>query len=181
MPRFGGFTGEDELYSKLDALAELADSPQAKQQALMAGGFVLERAGKQNIKEAFEQHSGDFRASWVADLDPEDPDAIFVGTDKIFGTIQEFGGTVKAKVGKYLAIPVGSLKGSPRQYDLAFVPSKAGGGVLIDDGGVVQYVLKESVYIPPRPYARPAVDQNKQRVGDEIGRAWARLIEKVVR
>lgn len=181
MAKFGGFTGEERLRQSLANLAELADNPRAKTKALMAGGFVLERAGKQNIRDALGQQSGDLRASWVADLDPFDREAIFVGTDKIYARIHEFGGTIKAKRGKYLAIPVGDLKGSPRKYDLAFVPSKRGGGVLIDDGGEVQYVLKESVYIPPRPYARPAVDENKQQVAQEIGRAWGRMVEMEAR
>ena len=90
--------------------------------------------------------------------------AIHVGTNVIYAAIQEFGGIIKPKDAKHLAIPIGDLKGSPRQYpDLHIAKTRSGTWLLMDGQGKVQYVLKDSVTIPARPYLRPAL-QEKHKV-----------------
>lgn len=69
--------------------------------------------------------------------------------------IHQTGGTVQAKRSKYLAIPLGNTKGSPRDYDNTFVKtSKKGNKIIFQRVGkkkiVPLFVLVESVNIPPR-------------------------------
>lgn len=100
--------------------------------------------------------------------------AVIVGTNVPYGRIHEHGGDIVAKRTKYLAIPVDPIAQGrkPRTIPgLFFIPSKLGGGVLAmrpmftsrrrgNTGGamVIMYVLKHSVWIPQRPYLRPAID-----------------------
>ncbi|OGO04002.1 MAG: hypothetical protein A2Y91_03490 [Chloroflexi bacterium RBG_13_54_8] len=74
---------------------------------------------------------------------------VSVGTDVIYAAIQEFGGLIEAK----------------NAPNLVFQSPK----------GVWHSV--KSVQIPPHPYLRPALDENKDRAQEEIKEALADIVE----
>ena len=81
-----------------------------------------------------------------------------VGTNIKYGAIHEFGGTIVPTRARNLAIPIGDMKGSPREHPGLSFTMRGGKKFLEDDNGKLQYVLKSSVQIPPRPYLRPALN-----------------------
>jgi phage gpG-like protein len=107
--------------------------------------------------------------------------AVDVGTNVEYAAIHEFGGTIQPKKSKYLAIPVGTYRGSPQKYaDLKLRKTAGGNLVMVDGGGTVQYVLKKSVTVPARPYLRPAADENHAAIENSMASAWRQQIEKAV-
>jgi len=94
--------------------------------------------------------------------------AVHVGTNVIYAAIHEFGGVIVPRVAKMLAIPIGNLKGSPRQHNLHIARTKGGTWLLMDGADQAQYVLKQSVTIPARPYLRPALEEKRRVVGNVI-------------
>ena len=88
----------------------------------------------------------------------------------IYARIQEEGGTIKAKSGKFLCIPLPSaldgnglpLKSSPRDWPNTFCArSRAGNLIIFQRRGtsiVPMYVLRESVTIPPRLGMKKTLD-----------------------
>jgi phage gpG-like protein len=81
-----------------------------------------------------------------------------IGNNRPQAALQHFGGIVRPRRGKYLAIPATreAKRQSARRFPqpLSF-RGKPGGasGVLIDEKGTVQYYLVRSVTIPARPWA----------------------------
>lgn len=96
-----------------------------------------------------------------------------VGTNVVYGPAHEFGATIVPRNSKYLAIPVGDLRGSPRDHELNWTPG-ADGGILRDDAGEAQYVLKSSVTIPPRPFLTPAFEQSGPKVREAMRKEMER-------
>ena len=85
-----------------------------------------------------------------------------------YAAIQDQGGPIRARRTKYLAIPLdGVPRGMrPREFGtpLAFVPSKRGGGVLVEKlangrKGRARFALKKQVTITGVGYVRVAVDR----------------------
>jgi len=109
----------------------------------------------------------------------------------IYARIHEFGGPIRAKRVKNLAIPVTKEArqiGSPRDFSktrpLTFIRSRSGvGGVMIEmpkgnkGKGILQYVLKPMVRIPARPYLRPAIDEHQS----EIVRAMSYQLDAAIK
>jgi len=102
------------------------------------------------------------------------------GTGQVrYARIQEHGGTIVPRSGKFLAIPVGpALTGagvsrfaSPRDVpDLVLVQSRGGQWMLVKNTGSgrgkreqmqVWYLLRRSVFIPSRPYLAPAMAETR--------------------
>ncbi len=172
--------GTDELMRKFKALDE-AVQEEALAFAVLEGakvitdearaniqkqGLIKTRTLSRSISEAIEERSAT-RA------------VVAIGTNLEYAAIHEYGGTIRPKNGKYLAIPVGTYKGSPTTHaDLKVVKTRSGSLVMLDDNGTVQYVLKPSVTIPARPYLRPALDDKKEEARQRIGESLKRLIEK---
>ncbi len=117
-----------------------------------------------------------------------------VGTNLIYAGIQEYGGRIRAKKGKFLAIPVGpqgrraakQAKGNLRSLNLKFIPNKKGGGLLVKEMPVyknfgkgshnlILFVLKKEVYLPARPYIRPAYARMQTRIKKKIEDAIAKI------
>jgi hypothetical protein len=85
-----------------------------------------------------------------------------IGSDLVYAGIQEFGGTIRAKNVKYLAIPLKAaldgrglpLRPGPRAWEHTFVArSRAGNLIIFQKRGteiIPLYVLRTSVTIPPR-------------------------------
>lgn len=124
-----------------------------------------------------------------------------VGTNLIYAHIQEYGGRITAKKGKFLAIPVGvdgqraarDCKGDIRSLNLTFLKAKSGKMMLVKwlakgmkaakgskaaTGGqyVILFVLKKSVILPPRPYMRPSYAAMKPKIDANIREALAEAI-----
>ena len=88
-----------------------------------------------------------------------------------YAAIHEYGGTIKPKSSKYLAIPLDAAKtpagvprGAPRDFqDTFFFKSKAGNLLIgqkgIGGGLIPLFVLKKSVEIPKRRWASSAIDK----------------------
>jgi len=88
-----------------------------------------------------------------------------VGTNMVYGAIHEFGGVIRPKGHPYLAIPIGDMKGSPRNHPgLRYIKSKKGNSLLVDQSGVPQYLLRREVTIPARPYLQPALEQEQDNI-----------------
>jgi phage gpG-like protein len=83
------------------------------------------------------------------------------GSNLVQARTHQYGATIRAKKGKYLAIPVSREAvrfGSPREFTppLIFIPKKSGrGGVLVEkeNKGRLHYVLVEQVVIAARSFA----------------------------
>ncbi|NMC35298.1 MAG: HK97 gp10 family phage protein [Veillonellaceae bacterium] len=92
-----------------------------------------------------------------------------VGTNVVYAAIHEFGGTIRPKRAKALAIPVGDMKGSPRDHAGLWLFKRPGRApLLVDQSFNVQYVLKSSVRIPARPYLRPAMAQGRDEAAGKL-------------
>lgn len=96
-----------------------------------------------------------------------------------YARIQELGGPIFPKKGKYLPIPIGAAGrkarrsvsgGSLRQLDLTFIRPKGGGNPLlvkpILGGKAMQilFVLVKRVDIPKRPYLKPAAQLARPKI-----------------
>ena len=101
-----------------------------------------------------------------------------VGTNLKYARIHEFGGTIKPQGHPFLAIPIGTRKGSPTQYkDLHFVRTLEGKAYLLDSRGKAQYRLARQVTLRARPYLQPALEQSEEKVADAMTAAVWKAIE----
>lgn len=174
--------GKEELIAKFRALSD-AQQGQALLNSTLAGGAVVVNAAKDNIKEQGLMRTRHLSRSINQQATESTPDraVVEIGTNVEYAAIHEFGGTIQAKNRKYLAIPVGTRRGSPLKHSDLRVRKTAGGNlVMVDDGGTVQYVLKKSAEIPARPYLRPAADEHHQGIQSQMTKAFVKQIEKVV-
>lgn len=175
-----GVFGTEELLVKLRQLTQEVQG-EALVNTVQAGGTVVVNAAKENIRKQGLIRTRTLSRSVHQEVTEETDDhaAVDVGTDLEYAAVHEFGGTIQAKSGKYLAIPVGSYTGSPRKHgDLKLRKTAAGNLVMLDPSGIVQYVLKRSVEIPARPYMRPAADENNEKVKEVMARSWQKQIEQ---
>lgn len=172
--------GKDALLRKFRSLSEVAQG-MTLARTVQVGAMPIVNGAKQNIKDEELIRTRQLSRSIHAEISMRGPAVAEaeIGTDLEYGPIHEFGGTIRPKSAKYLAIPVGTYKGSPLKHPrLKIRITNAGNLVMVDSMGRVQYVLKTSVEIPARPYMRPAFDEKKQDAIDDMGRAFARLVTK---
>jgi len=172
--------GKEELIRKFRAMSQAAQGESLVGVA-RAGGFVILNAARQNIRDQGLIETRTLSRSLHEEVSERSSTraAVDIGTNLVYAAIHEFGGTIRAKATKYLAIPVGNYTGSPRKYgDLRVRKTGAGNLVMVDAGGKVQYVLKKSVVIPAHPYMRPAYDEHKQDAIDDMGRAFKSVVMK---
>lgn len=149
---------------------------------LQSGAMVLVRYIKRTM---YGGHAADhldggtarLRNSITYAVDQEAGEA-YIGTNVVYGPIHEFGGTIRPKGHPYLAIPIGNLKGSPREHQgLAFVQSLGGQPLLVDQAtGEPQYLLRTSVTIPPRPYLGPAAEEKGEDAAMEVANALYEVV-----
>jgi HK97 gp10 family phage protein len=107
---------------------------------------------------------------------------VAIGTDLEYAAIHEFGGVIKPKNARFLAIPVSSaakIAVSPGNFPdkLNFVP-RSFGGMLVDRAGEAHFILKTSVTIPSHPYLRPALDENEDAVVKEMAEVLRSRLKK---
>lgn len=79
---------------------------------------------------------------------------LVMGTNLEYAGLHQYGGTIRPKRGKYLAIPLtreAVTAGSPRRMDGLVGIFGAKGGVL-KKGDVVHFALTKSVTVPARPF-----------------------------
>ncbi len=110
-------------------------SGRAMRQSLLAGGSVVEAEAKRNVRGWGLIDEGRLRGSIAAEAISDHE--VLIGTNVIYAAIHEFGGTITPKRAKYLR----------------FYWKEIG-----------QWVTTKKVTIPPRPYLRPALDENKDKV-----------------
>lgn len=91
------------------------------------------------------------------------------GSKVPYARIHEEGGTIRPKSARVLTIPVtaqAQKAGSPRSFggDLHFRFSGGRPLGLFDPVGKMQYVAKDSVTIPARPYLEPALKKSEKEI-----------------
>jgi len=125
--------------------------------ALMAGGQVIEAQAKINVEKTFSSKStggaglgGSIHTELVESS--ETSAKVHVGPSVIYGRIQELGGVIKPVFAKMLS--------------------------WVNDAG--ERVFANVVHIPARPYLRPAVDNNLDKIKDAIGYQIEKSINEVL-
>ncbi len=172
--------GKEALIRKFRAMSQVAQGMSLARTA-QAGGLVILNAARDNIKDQGLIRTRTLSRSLHEEISMQSSSVAVadIGTDLEYGPIHEFGGTIKPKTAKYLAIPVGTYKGSPLKHPrLKIRITNAGNLVMVDSSGRVQYVLKTSVEIPAQPYLRPAFDEHKQDAIDDMSRSFKTLVTK---
>jgi HK97 gp10 family phage protein len=176
----GRLLGSEELFAKFKALGE-AVKADTLETAVLAGGTVFLNAAKGNIKDQQLIRTRTLSRSLHQEIKEKTATRVTseAGTDAPYAAIHEYGGVIRAKKSKYLAIPVGTYKDSPRNHPQLKLSKTAGGTLLLrSPGGTIQYVLRKSVEIPARPYMRPAWDAEQENVSGTIGKAIKKLVEQ---
>lgn len=170
-----------ELKEKLKQLDEAAAGDNLEN-AARAGALIIRNAGSENAPKRTRTLS---RSIHIETLVKQAKYVeIGIGTDLDYAAIQEFGGTITPKKGKFLAIPLTSEARaivSPRNFPEELTARFGGnGGVLVDSAGIAQYALVRSVTIPPHPYLRPALDEKIDDALVATGNALKKLFEQAV-
>lgn len=148
---------------------------------LMSGLTVIGNAAKANVKSQGLIRTRTLSRSIHEEITMQNEERAEgqVGTNLEYAAIHEYGGVIKPKTSRHLAIPVGIYTGSPRSHgDLKLRKTANGNLVMVDGGGAVQYVLKKSVEIPARPFMRPAFDEKKNEVQETMAGSFRTLIMK---
>lgn len=150
--------------------------------AAMAGGLPIQNAAKEkaprrtrNLSRSIHEEVAEQTAQYVE---------IAIGTDLEYAAMQEFGGVVKPKNVKYLAIPLteeGRQYVSPRDFPRELHPvfGRSGSGVLVDKSGTAHYALRKSVIIPAHPYLRPAADEQEDAAVSATGQVLKTQLDRI--
>lgn len=174
-------TGAGELVKKLDRLgASLGE--RGLRAGLAAAGSVVVGQARANIQRHKLIDSGNLVNSIQAGKPTGSGGTveIKIGTNAEYATVHEYGGTIRPKHAKSLAIPVSAtakkVKG-PRDFPGKLFLVKTDDKVyLMGAKGKIHYILVKSVTIPARPYLRPAVDEHR----GEIEQAFASGVRQVI-
>lgn len=153
--------GAVELDNNLRAMARLVDGPKVMD-ALMQGGFVIERAAKENVQEQGLIDTGKLRAS-IRTQPAAGEKAVLVGTNVVYAAIHEFGGVLQPTV-------TAKMRGWAWHMYKQTGDGKYKGMALTKKG-------KLNIHLPARPYLRPAADENKVQVLQAVGAVLKTAIE----
>lgn len=154
------------------------------QRAALAGGQVIETYAKINVERTFSARStgGAGLGGSIQTVISETSDTeawVDVGPTVIYGRIQELGGIIKPVFAKKLAIPLPGVKGRPKDYSDLHVQGWGGMvATLVNASGSVMFILKDFVQIPPRPYLRPAMDENQDKIEQAVAYQLKKQIEQ---
>jgi hypothetical protein len=160
-----------------------------------AAALQMEAAAKVNAKTRMGQPTGRLAAS-IAGVTREKPggveSAVGSGSDHarapvVYARIQELGGEVRPKRGKYLAIPIGAARlprggavYSTARLDptpMAFVRSLKGQPLLVDAATAEpRYLLRTLVRIRPKFYLRDAVETIAPQLEGSLVSLLARVL-----
>lgn len=156
--------GSVELERNLKTLIGILDG-QSRITALMQGGFVVEAAAKANVQEHHLIDSGNLRAS-IGTI-PLDSQSVGIGPQGVeYAAIHEFGGDVHPAV-------------TPRLRKFAWAKYRETGEEKYK-GMALTKKARLDVHIPAKPYLRPALDENKERIFEQIGNTIRALIDGAV-
>lgn len=170
-------TGLQPLIARLSEVPTQAMA--AIGRGLRSGAMVLVREARRTVyaghaSDHLEGDTGRLRNSITSEVDQLEA---HIGSNVVYARIHEFGGVIVPHGHPYLSIPIGSLKGSPRDHEgLHYVQSLRGQPMLVDDTGEPQYLLMQRVTIPPRPYLGPAVENRGQEAADEVVGALYQIV-----
>jgi phage gpG-like protein len=104
-----------------------------------------------------------------------------IGSSAIYAAIHEFGGIIKPKRAKYLAIPLNAVKSSagiarykPMDFrGKSFIFKSKKGSLLMamkqEKSLELLFALKEEVKIPARPFIFPALGKNREKITEKFG------------
>ena len=141
-----------------DALSQMADDVRgdAVEDAAMKGGQVIEMHAKMNAsggRPGLQVDTGNLVNSINTKLVSNNGDRVIVevGTGVEYAAIHEFGGVINALRSPYLHFEI--------------------------DG---KHIATKSVTIPPRPYLRPAVDENEKDIIKAISASLEKSIERAL-
>lgn len=146
---------------------------------------LLESSIMSNIRRNFRTGTGHLMNSVPDSKDVFEKDGWIWGqigsTGVKYSAIHEFGGDIYPSK-KFLAIPMDAVKGAdgvarakPMDFygKSFFYTSKKGDlflAIANSERGITPlFLMKRKVTIPPRPYIRPALDKNRERIFQKFG------------
>ena len=149
----------------------LKKTPKALDGAL---GIALRRIGQEARSKAIQlapTKSGDLVRSIL--MDPAYPrNRVTIGSNKVYARIQDMGGTITPKRGRYLTIPLGGTRGSIRGHSGGFfIKSKRGNLLYVKKAGSgikPLFVLKRQVTLKGKPYLTRAFEIMKRGRAEQI-------------
>ena len=170
----------------LDALKRVGQALAKKHSSPWNGRLV-------NDKSTLQKRSGSGLRSILESIKTTENNINVVAAEITTGSmsIHETGGTVKPKRGKYLTIPLPAamdgrgvpLRARARDWDNTFVARSKRGSLMIfrkDGKGITPlYLLKTSVYIPPRLQMSDAVDDTLPYFERKAFESIARILETI--
>lgn len=156
----------------------LRDLPKRQEAKLRALVFAAGQDARRNVHVV----SGDMKRSIYAVLEKR---RIRIGATVPYAQIEEEGGTILPKKGRYLAIPLqkGLPKAGPRADGKLFVFKSKNGRLFLArrDGKAldVRWKLQTSVTRKAHPALRPAIERLAKAIPAELGAEIGRLIKGV--
>lgn len=163
-----------EAVEELDTAALRLKDRRVLMRAVTRSSELVRRQAMLNTQTVFANPTGHLARSIMVHAN-ESRLSADIGPHVIYGRIQELGGTIRPVHAKMLAIPIGTMKGSPRHRRNANVPlhiRRVNAKLfLFDAEGVAQYVLKDAVVIKPHPYLVPALAAQQDNIAAEFDRA----------
>jgi HK97 gp10 family phage protein len=126
--------GADALIAKLNQI-DKAFRGEAGRSMVSAGAMIINGETQKNINETFSKKNTGGLKNSVATVVSENKPEARVEVWKIYARIQEFGGTIKPVKAKML------------HWE--------------EDG---KDIFAKSVTLPPRPYFRPAIENNEDKI-----------------
>jgi hypothetical protein len=181
----GKLTGLDSLERSLKkAGAGLAGIP--GERAMNKALAVLDPLLQEHLSKKLKSRSGTLRKSIRRQVKRSGAKGMpegRIGPSAVYAAIHEKGGTVRARSGRNLAIPLppaqtalGVPRGTPASYpDLFAITGKSGKKVLVQDSGgrlKAFFVLQRSVKLKKRPFLKPAAKAGAARVAEIVGDAY---------
>lgn len=126
------------------------------------------------------RRTGHLARNWTTNVKDNGSEIVgTMATKEIYAFTQEFGAVIKPKKGKFLTIPIGksltpagAWKGKTVRDIKKPVWSKNAVGQKNSKTKEIDwlFLLVKSVTIPPRPYAKPSLERNVQRLLKDLKR-----------
>jgi hypothetical protein len=177
------FIGEQVIDELNGAYLRLQDR-RTLMRAVTRSAALVQRQAKINTTTVFANRAGRAgpteqlsKSIWVRSN--ESQLSADIGPHVIYGRIQELGGTIRPVHAKMLAIPIGTMKGYARTHEGLHIQRMNGHVFLVDERGVLQYILKDFVIIEPRPYLSPALAAQQDNIAAEFDHALRQVFGRM--